>query len=89
MNLMKYALNFICFKSLLEGKPDSRLLLFWFLHWIFRVVELQSLLGPLGFDILSSGIHKTQAHSKRISYTIILPRRNVPVVRIELLYSTE
>ena len=44
--------------------PDSRMLSFWFLHWVFRVVELQSLLGPPGFDILSSGIHKTQAHSK-------------------------
>ena len=88
MNLMKYALNFICFKSLLRGMLDSRMLSFWFLHWIFKVVELQLLLGPLGFDIVSSGIHKTQAHSK-VSYTIILSRRNVPVVRIELLYSTE
>ena len=44
--------------------PDSRMLSFWFLHCVFRVVELQSLLGPPGFDILSSGIHKTQAHIK-------------------------
>ena len=48
--------------------PDSRmlsLLSFWFLHWAFRVVELQSLLlGPPDSGILSSRIHKTQAHSK-------------------------
>ena len=44
--------------------PDSRMLSFWFLHWVFRVVELQSLLGPPGFHILGSGIHKTQAYSK-------------------------
>ena len=66
--------------------PDSRMLSFWFLHWVFRVVKLQALLGRSGFDILSSGIHKTQAHSKDlILYTIILPRRNVPVVRIGLM----
>ena len=63
------------------------MLSFWFLYWVFRVVELQALLGPPGFDILRSGIHKTQAHIKD-SYTIVLPRRNVPVVRTGLLYST-
>ena len=44
--------------------PDLRMGSFWFSHWVFRVVELQSLLGPPDFDILSSGIHKTQAHIK-------------------------
>ena len=44
--------------------PDSRMLSFWFLHWVFRVVELQAILGPPGFDIFSSGIHKTQVHIK-------------------------
>ena len=43
---------------------DSRMLSFWFLHWVLRVVKLQALLGRPGFDILSSGIHKTQAHIK-------------------------
>ena len=43
--------------------PDSRMLSFWFLHWDFRVVKLQALLGRSGFDILGSGIHKTQARS--------------------------
>ena len=42
------------------------MLSFWFLHWAFRVVELQSLPGPPGIDILSSEIHKTQAHSKSV-----------------------
>ena len=44
--------------------PDLRMLSFWFLHWVFRVVELQSLPGLPDFGILGSGIHKTQAHSK-------------------------
>ena len=43
---------------------DSRMLSFWYLHWVLRVVKLQALLGRSGFDILSSGIHKTQAHSR-------------------------
>ena len=43
---------------------DSRMLSFWFLHWVFRVVILQALLGPLRFHMFSSGIHKTQAHIK-------------------------
>ena len=51
-------------KAFWRGMLDSRVLSFWFLHWVFGVVELQSLPGPLGFDILSCGIHKTQAHSK-------------------------
>ena len=42
--------------------PDSRMLLFWFLRWVFRVVEPQASLGPPRFDIFSFGIHKTQAH---------------------------
>ena len=53
--------------------PDSRMLSFWFLHWVFRVVKLQALLGRSGFDILSSGIHKTK-------HTVI--------VMVGLMYST-
>ena len=64
MNLMKYALNFICFEAFWRGMPDSRMLSFWFLHCVFRVVELEALLSPPGSDILSSGIHKTEAHGK-------------------------
>ena len=64
MNLMKYALNFIRFKSLLERYARLKNAFILVLHWVFRVVEFQSLLGPPGFDIVSSGIHKTQAHSK-------------------------
>ena len=41
----------------------------------------------LTFLVLEFTKHKHTV--RRISYTIILPRRNVPVVRIELLYSTE
>ena len=61
--------------------PGSRMLSFWFLHWVARVVEFQALLGPPCFDIFSSGIQKHK-YTLRISYTIVLPRRNVPVVRI-------
>ena len=68
--------------------PDTRMLSLWFLFWVSRVVELQALLGPPRFDIFSSGIRKIQ-QTLRISYTIVLPRRNVPVVRIGLPYSTE
>ena len=70
--------------------PDSRMLSFWFLHRVFRVVKLQALLGRSGFDILSSGIHKPQSHSKDlILHYCSTKRRNVPVVRIGLPYSTE
>ena len=64
--------------------PDSRMLSFWFLYQVFRVVELQALPGPPCFDIFSSGIHKHK-HTLRISYSIVLPRQNVHVVRIGLL----
>ena len=67
--------------------PDSRMLSFWFLHWVFRVVKLQAILGRPGFDIVSSGIHKTQAHIKDFLHNYST-KKNVPVVRVELLYST-
>ena len=51
--------------------PESRMLSFQFLHWVFRAVELQASLGPPGFDIFSSVIHKTQAHI-RIDYCTVL-----------------
>ena len=67
--------------------PDSKMLLFWFLHCVFRVVELQASLGPPRFDILVLEYTKHK-HTLRISYTIVIPRRNVPAVRIGLLYSS-
>ena len=68
--------------------PDPRMLAFWFIHWIFRVVELEASLGlgPPGFDILVLEFTKHK-HTLRISYTIVIPRRNVSAVRIESLYS--
>ena len=49
-------------------------------------MELPALLGLLRFvfSVLEFTKHK---HRLRISYTIVLPRRNVAVVRIGLLYS--
>ena len=68
--------------------PDSRMLAFWFVHWVFRVLKLEASLGlgPPGFDILVLELTKHK-HTLRISYTIVIPRRNVPAVRIGLLYS--
>ena len=68
--------------------PDSRMLSLWFLQWVSRVVDFQLLPGPVALTFLVPEFTKHK-HTIRISYTIILPRRNVPVVRIELLYSTE
>ena len=67
--------------------PDSKMHLFWFLHCVFRVVELQTSLGPPRFDILVLEYTKHK-HTLRISCTIVIPRRNVPAVRIGLLYSS-
>ena len=45
-------------------------------------------LGPSGFEILVLEFTKHK-HTLRISYTIVIPRRNVPAVRIiGLLYSS-
>ena len=56
-------------------------------RWVFRVVELKISLGlaPPGFDILVLEFTKHK-HTLRISYTIVIPRRNVPAARIVLLY---
>ena len=68
--------------------PDSRMLSFWF-HTGFLELWNSSHYQAhltLTFLVLEFTKHK---HTVRISYTITLPRRNVPVVRTELLYSTE
>ena len=66
--------------------PDSRMLSFRFLHW-FRVVEFQTLLGTPRFDILVLEYTKHK-HTLRLSYAIVIPKRNVPAVRSGLLYSS-
>ena len=65
-------------KGFWRDMPDSRMLSFWFLHWVFRVVELQASLGPLRFDILLFW----NSQNTRIFYTIVISRRNVPAIRI-------
>ena len=87
INLMNYALNVIYLKAFWRGMPDSRMLSFWFLHWIFRVVEFQTSVGPPRLHILVLE-HTKYNHTLRISYTIVIPRRNVPAVRIGLRYSS-
>ena len=66
---------------------DSRMLSFWLLHWEFSAVELQTSLGPPRFDILVLEYTKHK-DTVRISYAIVIQRRNVPAVRIGLLYSS-
>ena len=73
---------------------NSKILSFWFLHCVFRVVELQASLGPSPFDILVLEYtqHKTQAHIKdflRYCYPgIVILRRYDFAARIGLLYSS-
>ena len=77
---MKYTLTFIYFRELTQECFHSS-----HHNGVFRVVELQaSTLGPPRFDILVLEFTKHK-HTIRISYTIVIPRRNVPAVRIGLL----
>ena len=48
--------------------------------------SVQASLNPLRFGILVLEFTKHK-HTLRISYTIVIPRRNVLAVRIRLLYS--
>ena len=70
---------------------DSRMLAFWCVHWDFRVVELKASLGlgpgPPAFNILVLEFTKHK-QTLRIPYIIVIPIRNVPAVRIGLLYSS-
>ena len=64
--------------------PDLRMHSFGFLRWVFRVVEFQTSLGPPRSDILLL----EDKHTLRISYAIVITRRNVPAVSIGSLYSS-
>ena len=64
--------------------PDSVMLSIWSLG--FRVVKLQTSQHPHCSEILVLEFKKHK-QTLRIIYTIVIPRRKVPAVRIGLLYS--
>ena len=87
INLIKYALDFIYFKSLLERYAWLKNAFILVSYSVFSIVELQTSLGPPRFDI-SALEYTKHKHRLRISYTIVISRRNIPAVRIVSWHSS-